>query len=94
MKRYLYSVYDSKAESYGPLVEFPNLPTAIRAIKEQFSTSPHVLGNKEDFFLVELGVRIDDDSKLSITVYDSYRQYNFSEILPEVIAPEGGSHVG
>lgn len=93
MNSKLYVTYDKIADSYGPLMEFPTLASAIRAIGVQISKNETF--RREDFQLLELGVRVESSdpdfshlSKISVTIFDTYNVFEFTDILPDVAAPQ------
>lgn len=52
----IYSLFDKKSLSYGPVMSFPNDVTAIRAIEMEMKNSKSVVSNyPTDFALMHLG---------------------------------------
>lgn len=100
MNSKLYVTYDKIADSYGPLMEFPTLSSAIRAIG--FQVSKNETFRREDFQLIELGSRIEsipglvrspedlfsESTIIKVSVYDEPRIYEFTDILPDVAVPQ------
>lgn len=92
MNSKLYVTYDKLADLYGPLMEFPTFAAAIRAIGHQVSQMPSF--KREDFQLIELGQRaevgsLNEKTHLHLRVYDDFKVYEMTDILPDVVAPQG-----
>lgn len=66
----IYSIYDSKADNYGPLMLAVNENTIQREIIERLGNTPYAQF-KEDFTLFELGAW--DDVTGTITPYAAQR---------------------
>lgn len=95
MNSRLYILHDKLADTYGPIMEQPNLGTVIRSLQSQISQLPAF--RKEDYELLELGTRTElvssdpnspDRIDFRVSLFDSYRSYLLSDILPDVASPE------
>lgn len=62
---FIYSLFDKKSMSYGPVMSFPNDVTAIRAIEMEMKNSKSVVSNyPNDFALMLLGSYDDSQGTL------------------------------
>lgn len=74
----LYSIFDSKAKSFGPVFLFPNDDVAIRYAHQAVKTIPEVANFASDYVLYRLGIldqangRIDQANLSELVVLDSF----------------------
>lgn len=62
MKQYVYSIYDTVAEQYGPVFNCKNDGVAIRNYKSAIDSAKY---SQDEWILYRLGVYDDEDGKIS-----------------------------
>ena len=79
-----YSVYDKLSNNFGPLQEFTNEETALRAMKKSFNSKDFEKSWACDFVLYCLGHRcVSDDCKQFFEFYDPVKVCDCSDLLKD-----------